>query len=167
MEMASARKILRKMTWFLVGVLLIIIPFSYTKREKVQRHIQVSETFAPLVHSGEHTRQEHGHTSTLSRLVAPIAMGIIQVGSDAAKSVNQRVPPSANPGSIGRLDSPRKGNGYPAMPRIVSDIVINRGICTQGKRKLTRGLHRLAEYNSLALARYCQKIQKIEIECCM
>lgn len=157
---------LRKMTWFLVGVLLIIIPFSYAIATKSKKHIQVSETFAPLVHSGKHTRLEHGHTSTLSRLVAPIAIGIIQVGSDAAKSVNQRVPPSANPGSIGRLEAPRKGKGYPAMPRIVSDIVINRGICTQGKRKLTRGLHRLAEYNSLAFARYCKKVQKIKIECC-
>lgn len=88
-----------------------------------------------------------------------MAMGIIQVGSEAAKSVNQRVPPSANPGSAGRLESPMKGRGYPAMPRIVSDIVTNRGICTQGKRKLTRGLHRLAEYSSLALARYCH-VQK-------
>lgn len=88
-----------------------------------------------------------------------MAMGIIQVGSEAARSVNQRVPPSANPGSAGRLESRMKGRGYPAMPRIVSDIVTNRGICTQGKRKLTRGLHRLAEYSSLALARYCH-VQK-------
>lgn len=37
MEMASARKMLRKMTWFLVGVLLIIIPFSYAIATKSKK----------------------------------------------------------------------------------------------------------------------------------